>query len=67
MLRVALGGHRKFGIFRLADPGGVKVIQSCQLRGFHMHESPPGGGVIYEHSAHVFINPNLNFEVIDLR
>lgn len=58
---------RRYGIFRLSDPGGVKVIQKCNQRGFHPHETPPGGGPIYEHSSHVFLNPNLNFDVIDLR
>lgn len=60
-------GCRTYGIFRLADPGGVKVIQQCQRRGFHPHEEPPDGGPIYEHCAHVFMNPKLRFDVIDLR
>ncbi|KAG0616112.1 hypothetical protein M758_5G091200 [Ceratodon purpureus] len=58
---------RTFGIFRLAEPGGVKVIQECQRRGFHPHEDPPDGGPIYEHCNHVYMNPKLQFDVIDLR
>jgi len=58
---------RKYGIFRLADPGGVKVLQQCQRRGFHPHEEPPDGGPIYEHCSHVLMNPGLPFEVLDLR
>ncbi|BFI24722.1 STAM-binding protein [Marchantia polymorpha subsp. ruderalis] len=58
---------RKFGIFRLSDPGGVKTIQQCQKRGFHPHEEPSDGSPIYEHCAHVYMNPQLRFDVIDLR
>lgn len=58
---------RPYGIFRLADPGGVQVIQQCQERGFHPHENPPNGGPIYEHCNHVYMNPKLQFDVIDLR
>ncbi|CAM6048771.1 unnamed protein product [Sphagnum compactum] len=58
---------RRYGIFRLADPGGVKVLQQCQQRGFHPHEEPADGGPIYEHCSHVLMNPGLPFEVLDLR
>eukprot|EP00271_Cylindrocystis_brebissonii_P021167 TRINITY_DN7423_c0_g1_i1.p1 TRINITY_DN7423_c0_g1~~TRINITY_DN7423_c0_g1_i1.p1 ORF type:complete len:536 (-),score=65.39 TRINITY_DN7423_c0_g1_i1:206-1813(-) len=58
---------KKFGVFRLADPGGMKVLRGCNRSGFHPHEAPPDGGVIYQHSSHVFMNPNLKFDVIDLR
>lgn len=58
---------RTYGIFRLSDPGGVKTIQQCQRRGFHPHEDPPGGGPIYEHCNHVYMNPKLQFDVLDLR
>ncbi|CAM6093114.1 unnamed protein product [Calypogeia fissa] len=59
--------QREYGIFRLSDPGGVKSIQKCQQRGFHPHEAPDDGSPIYEHCSHVFMNPNLKFDVIDLR
>ncbi|KAJ7536652.1 hypothetical protein O6H91_12G076300 [Diphasiastrum complanatum] len=58
---------RTFGIFRLSDPGGVRVIQQCEKRGFHPHESPAEGGPIYEHCSHVSMDPNVKFEIIDLR
>eukprot|EP00850_Spirogloea_muscicola_P013775 SM000095S24989 [mRNA] locus=s95:341632:345930:+ [translate_table: standard] len=58
---------RRYGIFRLSEPGGVKVIQSCQRRGFHPHEMPADGGAIYEHCSHVFLNSSLKFELMDLR
>ncbi|KZV33416.1 hypothetical protein F511_38633 [Dorcoceras hygrometricum] len=56
-----------YGIFHLSDPGGVTVIRNCQQRGFHPHEEPEDGSPIYEHCSHVYMNPNMKFEVIDLR
>ena len=58
---------RTHGIFHLADPTGVSIIRNCQERGFHPHEQPPDGSPIYEHCSHVYMNPNLKFDVIDLR
>ncbi|MCO5547739.1 hypothetical protein L7F22_001190 [Adiantum nelumboides] len=58
---------RKYGIFRLSDPGGVKTIQNCQLRGFHAHDPPLNGTRIYEHCAHVLMSTELKFQVVDLR
>ncbi|KAK8998815.1 hypothetical protein V6N11_070000 [Hibiscus sabdariffa] len=55
------------GIFHLSDPGGVSVIRNCQQRGFHPHEEPTDGTSIYEHCSHVFMNPKIKFDVIDLR
>ncbi|KAK3002124.1 hypothetical protein RJ639_022216 [Escallonia herrerae] len=55
------------GIFHLSDPGGVAVIRNCQQRGFHPHEEAEDGSPIYEHCSHVFMNPNLKFEIVDLR
>lgn len=55
------------GIFHLSDPAGVSVIRHCQQRGFHPHEEPSDGSAIYEHCSHVYMNPRLKFEVIDLR
>ncbi|XP_010264320.1 PREDICTED: AMSH-like ubiquitin thioesterase 1 [Nelumbo nucifera] len=60
-------GSRTHGIFRLTTPGGMSVIRQCQQRGFHPHEQPPDGGPIYEHCTDVYMNPNLKFDVIDLR
>ncbi|GKV39441.1 hypothetical protein SLEP1_g47206 [Rubroshorea leprosula] len=58
---------RKHGIFRLTTPGGMSVIRNCQLRGFHPHDQPPDGGPIYKSCTDVYMNPNLKFDVIDLR
>lgn len=55
------------GIFRLSDPGGVAVIRNCQQRGFHPHEEPGDGSPIYEQCSHVYLNPSLKFDVVDLR
>lgn len=55
------------GIFHLSDPGGVGVIRNCQQRGFHPHEEPEDGSSIYEHCSHVYMNPNIKFDVLDLR
>ncbi|XP_031500757.1 AMSH-like ubiquitin thioesterase 1 [Nymphaea colorata] len=58
---------RSHGIFRLSDPGGITVIRNCQQRGFHPHDEPPDGRPIYEHCTHVYMNPSLKFDVVDLR
>lgn len=55
------------GIFHLSDPGGVSVIQNCDQRGFHPHEEPADGSPLYEHCSHVYMNPKLRFDVVDLR
>ncbi|CAM6081857.1 unnamed protein product [Calypogeia fissa] len=58
---------RKFGIFRLAEPNGIKVIQSCDQRGFHPHSEPVGGGSIYEQCGHVHLDSKIKCDVVDLR
>ncbi|XP_073008874.1 AMSH-like ubiquitin thioesterase 3 [Typha latifolia] len=58
---------RKQGIFHLTDPSGMSVIHNCQESGFHPHEEPPDGTPIYEHCSHVYMNPNVKFDVVDLR
>ncbi|KAF9671374.1 hypothetical protein SADUNF_Sadunf12G0040700 [Salix dunnii] len=58
---------RTHGIFRLTNPGGMSVIRQCQQRGFHPHNPPPDGGPIYKACTDVYMNPNLKFDVIDLR
>ncbi|KAK8498042.1 hypothetical protein V6N12_009302 [Hibiscus sabdariffa] len=55
------------GIFHLSDPSGVSIIRNCQQRGFHPHEEPSDGTPIYEHCSHVFMNPKIKFDVVDLR
>ncbi|MBA0749672.1 hypothetical protein Gogos_003572, partial [Gossypium gossypioides] len=54
------------GVFHLSDPGGVSIIRNCQQRGFHPHEEPSDGTPIYEHCSHVFMNPKIKFDVVDL-
>ncbi|TKY60937.1 AMSH ubiquitin thioesterase 1 [Spatholobus suberectus] len=58
---------RTHGIFRLTTPGGMSVIRQCQQRGFHPHNQPPDGGPIYNTCTDVYMNPDLKFDVIDLR
>ncbi|KAK7320040.1 hypothetical protein RJT34_04769 [Clitoria ternatea] len=58
---------RTHGIFRLTTPGGMSVIRQCQQRGFHQHNQPPDGGPIYDTCTDVYMNPDLKFDVIDLR
>ncbi|KAG7594512.1 JAB1/MPN/MOV34 metalloenzyme domain [Arabidopsis thaliana x Arabidopsis arenosa] len=58
---------RNHGIFRLTTPGGMTVIRNCDQRGFHAHSSPEDGGPIYNTCKEVYMNPNLKFDVIDLR
>jgi STAM-binding protein len=58
---------RNHGIFRLTTPGGMTVIRNCDRRGFHAHSSPEDGGPIYNTCKEVYMNPNLKFDVIDLR
>ncbi|KAL0008029.1 hypothetical protein SO802_009531 [Lithocarpus litseifolius] len=55
------------GIFHLSDPAGVPVVRNCQQRGFHPHEEPDDGSPIYEHCSHVYMNPSLKYDVVDLR
>lgn len=59
--------YRTHGIFRLTTPGGMSVIRQCPQRGFHSHNQPPDGGPIYDTCTDVYMNPDLKFDVIDLR
>uniref|UniRef100_A0A7N0UIU2 MPN domain-containing protein n=1 Tax=Kalanchoe fedtschenkoi TaxID=63787 RepID=A0A7N0UIU2_KALFE len=58
---------RKYGIFRLSTPGGMSVIRGCDRRGFHPHDPPSDGGPIYKQCSDVYMDPNLRFDVVDLR
>ncbi|CAL9108231.1 unnamed protein product [Musa acuminata var. zebrina] len=60
-------GSRKYGIFRLTNPGGMSVIRRCPHRGFHPHRQPSDGGRIYDHCSNVYMDPKLKFDVVDLR
>jgi STAM-binding protein len=55
------------GIFRLTTPGGLGLVQRCALRGFHAHPPTDTGQPVYELSGHVYLNPRVEFEVVDLR
>jgi len=55
------------GIFRLTTPGGLKLIQQCTLRGFHTHPPTETGQKVYDLCNHVYLNPRVGFEVLDLR
>jgi hypothetical protein len=57
---------RRFGIFRLVTPSGLRMIQRCRERGFHPH-SMADGGEIYEHSSHVLLDERLQWDLADLR
>ncbi|XP_052175140.1 AMSH-like ubiquitin thioesterase 1 [Diospyros lotus] len=58
---------RSHGIFRLTTPGGMTVIRQCPRRGFHPHDQPSDGGPIYKQCTDVYMNPDVKFEVMDLR
>ncbi|MQM12425.1 hypothetical protein Taro_045343 [Colocasia esculenta] len=58
---------KSYGVFRITDPGGTTILKQCQESGFHLHQEPSDGTPIYEDCSNVYINPNLRFEVIDLR
>jgi STAM-binding protein len=62
-----VASNRKHGIFHLTDPCGMGVIHDCDATGFHPHEEPLDGTPIYEHCSHVYMNPNVKFEMVDLR
>ncbi|KAF3782010.1 AMSH-like ubiquitin thioesterase 2 [Nymphaea thermarum] len=59
--------RRSYGIFRLTEPTGTTVLRKCQETGFHVHEDPSDGSPLYEDCAHVYMNPNLRFEIVDIR
>ncbi|KAK9823292.1 hypothetical protein WJX72_001654 [[Myrmecia] bisecta] len=58
---------KKCGIFRLSTPGGLKLVQKCTQRGFHMHPPTETGQPIYELCGHVYLNPRVKHDVVDLR
>lgn len=58
---------KRCGIFRLTTPGGLKLIQRCPQRGFHSHPDTSTGQPIYELCGHVYLNPRIKLETIDLR
>uniref|UniRef100_A0A7S0UP90 MPN domain-containing protein n=1 Tax=Polytomella parva TaxID=51329 RepID=A0A7S0UP90_9CHLO len=55
------------GVFRLASPEGLKLVQQCMKTGFHPHPPLKSGQELYGPSSHVMINETSRPEVIDLR
>eukprot|EP01112_Ceratiomyxa_fruticulosa_P017001 TRINITY_DN521_c1_g1_i1.p1 TRINITY_DN521_c1_g1~~TRINITY_DN521_c1_g1_i1.p1 ORF type:complete len:836 (-),score=239.79 TRINITY_DN521_c1_g1_i1:70-2577(-) len=56
-----------FGIFRLSDPPGLQLVQSCKLKGFHPH-TRPDGGILYTLCPHFeLIWGKKNYKVVDMR
>jgi len=59
---------RRCGLFRLSTPEGLALVRDCPARGFHAHPRPPGrAGTIYELCGHVYLNPRVGHQVVDLR
>lgn len=58
---------RRCGIFRLSTPGGLSLVQRCEKRGFHPHAATATGQPLYELCGHVYLNPRVAHEVLDLR
>jgi STAM-binding protein len=59
--------RHRVGIFRLTTPGGMELIQRCDERGFHAHPPTATGQPVYDLCRHVYLNPRIKSEVIDLR
>lgn len=51
------------GVFRLTEPEGMKLIQECKLKGFHVH---PEGVKIYE-EVPLEWSSRLPVKLVDLR
>ena len=58
---------RRCGIFRVSTPGGLRLLQRCEARGFHPHPPTDTGQPLYELCGHVYLNGRLGHEVLDLR
>jgi len=60
---------KKYGVFRITDPGGMSVIRECKksLTGFHSHEKPHDGGPIYHDcSNNVILDSTIQFCIEDM-
>lgn len=57
----------KCNIFRLTTPGGLKLIQGCEQRGFHAHPPTETGQEIFELCGHVFLDETAKYKTVDLR
>lgn len=58
---------RSYGIVRLTDPVGMDLLKDCDESGFHTHRETTNGSPVYETCSKVHFNPNLRFEIVDLR
>ena len=58
---------KKFGIFRLSAPGGLRLVQKCSQKGFHPHPQTDTGQPLYEEASTVYIDERVGHEVVDLR
>ncbi|CAL8467347.1 g6884 [Coccomyxa elongata] len=59
--------RKRCGLFRLSTPGGLQLVQKCPERGFHAHPPTSTSQPVYELCGHVYLNPRVGHEVIDLR
>lgn len=53
---------KRVGVYRLTEPEGMKLIQECKLKGFHVH---PEGITIYEDVGMVW--ESVPIKIVDLR
>ena len=59
--------RKRCGLFRLSTPGGLQLVQKCPERGFHAHQATKTGQPLYELCGHVYLNPRVQHDVVDLR
>lgn len=59
--------RNQMGVFRLTTPGGLSLVQQCELRGFHAHPPTDTKQPLYEECSNVYLNERIGYEVIDLR
>lgn len=59
--------NQRCGMFRLSTPGGLQLVQKCPQRGFHTHPQTATGQSVYELCGHVYLNPRMQHDVVDLR
>ena len=59
--------RKRCGLFRLSAPGGLQLVQKCPERGFHTHAATKTCQPLYELCGHVYLNPRVQHDVVDLR
>ncbi|CAK0788001.1 hypothetical protein CVIRNUC_011223 [Coccomyxa viridis] len=59
--------RKRCGLFRLSTPGGLQLVQKCPERGFHAHQATKTGQPLYELCGHMYLNPRVQHDVVDLR